>query len=67
LERDTRQSGNKLQDEKSEVAQLSDSIERMKTDNLNLKRVVDKQASMMDNMQKSIDALSKRVTSLETP
>lgn len=67
MERNNRQLGSKLQTEESEVTRLKDTVERLKTDNIALKRIVDKQALVIDNIQKSIGDFEKRISSLETP
>jgi len=58
LERQSGQLGTQLQNEEAEVVGiLRDEVERMKTDNLALKRKVDKLSSTVDTMESRIKAL----------
>ena len=58
MAREDGKSGSKFQAEETEVAILRDRVERLATDNVTLKRKVDKQRDLLDT-------LSNRVTELE--
>lgn len=65
MERLSGQSGSKLQTEEPQVT--ADEVSRLKTDNVGLKRKVDKLTAEVKTLNSDLSSLASRVTDLENP